>query len=788
MADSYEHLPLVRETRTTERRRPTRGGMGPSRPTDVEQHARNVRQSFDTARKEQDEGSESLYGFDDRYLFKFKTQDRVDTSALSSFGNNVELISEEDGEVFLAFVDEDAFETFQSRLQELEEGGQPTRRRVLWALQEAANWTAEDRMGSALCAEGFPSHEAFVLDVELWPLLRDREIRAGFEEWCDEQQLSRIDDFNSANLVLYRVRVTREQAEQLLRHRDVRGVDLPPRYGVDRDFLDFDISEYPELESPPDFAHKVAVLDSGIAANHPLLGSAIGDAQTFVEHEDASDSTGHGTAVAGIALWGDVAEAVEGQATTPRLWVLSGKVLYADDYDDPEYDRELIENQVTRAVEYFTDEYDCRVFNLSFGDRLHPYTGGHLGRLAVTLDELARRHEVVFVISSGNFTGTEDIPQNWREDYPGYLFSEAARLLDPAPALNGLTVGSYAYHEATFREQQRSVGRQLMAGVPIAQNHQPSPFTRRGPSVKGAVKPELIEHGGNWAVNLMGRTDDRGLGRVTTGRDFLTRSVLCEKAGTSFSAPHISHLAGRLFSEVPGMSANLARALLIGHAQPLPGIGDLLHESDGTQGENRDRVTQICGYGSVNEETLYRSTENEVVLTAESEIRDDQNHFYRIPIPDEYWSDGNRRREITVALSHMPAVRASRKDYKATRLDFRLLRAESYEEVEDACNQERLDEVSTISELTNSRSHPSTVRNRGTVQCSTWVFKRPTANCRDNDLFIVVRRNDHLWATGLVDELEDYALVLTIRDREREDARLYSRIQATLRARARGRS
>ncbi|WP_419641255.1 hypothetical protein, partial [Thiolapillus sp.] len=50
-------------------------------------------------------------------------------------------------------------------------------------------------------------------------------------------------------------------------------------------------------------------------------------------------------------------------------------------------------------------------------------------------------------------------------------------------------------------------------------------------------------------------------------------------------------------------------------------------------------------------------------------------------------------------------------------------------------------------------------------------------------LFVVVTRNDFPWGESLCDSEEEYALVVSLRDRENEKACLYSQIKAQLETR-----
>ena len=425
------------------------------------------------------------------------------------------------------------------------------------------------------------------------------------------------------------------------RHRDVRAADLPPRWGLELGLMQLDIQEVTQ-SAPLVNAPFVAVLDSGIAEGHPLLAPALGDAQGFLLPDKAShDDDGHGTIVAGIALYGDVEACAQAKEFIPQLRLLSGRVL---DHK-AESDVRFIENVVDEAVRYFHENYGCRVFNLSYGNLNKPYLGGRVGGLAYTLDRFARELDVLFVVPTGNF---RDVPVEWlQNEYPHYLLRDEARLVDPAPALNVLTVGSLARWDRSANTLRWPDD---VPENPIAQRDQPSPFTRCGYSVKGAIKPELVAYGGNQAIGPRGgHVSNRWLGELSTGKDFAEGRLLSERAGTSFAAPHVAHTAARLLAEVPNASTNLLRALLIANGRIPAASHDLF------RGE-KDQLAQVVGYGMVDVSNLYRSTEEEVILIAESALIDKHHHFYEVPIPESFYNSGkkSRRREITVALAHCP--------------------------------------------------------------------------------------------------------------------------------------
>ena len=128
-----------------------------------------------------------------------------------------------------------------------------------------------------------------------------------------------LDAVRQPHLTLYRIRCGRALAEDLLRHRDVRTLDLPARMGLEQALVFADVHMLETTPSPPDGAPGIAVLDSGIVAGHPLLASAVGDAQSFVRDAPAADEHGHGTFVSGIALYDDVAEKLREGRFVPAL-------------------------------------------------------------------------------------------------------------------------------------------------------------------------------------------------------------------------------------------------------------------------------------------------------------------------------------------------------------------------------------------------------------------------------------------------------------------------------------
>ncbi len=763
-----DHFTFEREQPVTSKR-PKKGFPSGKKVEDSAGHGQRMLASFASAKEAAQAQNQ---GFDDRLLFKIEIDDFEGGNLEAIPG--VELISQEEKGVFLVFSSEAAMEEFEARLTSLAESRTPTRKSLLEALDGFDAFTAADRTGWALGHYGSPNQDQFNVDVELWPLgkaaERDALIKA-FEAWLQENDIARKDRVANSSIVLYRLEVNADQLDRLLNHRDVRLVDLPPKFRLDVSLLQTDIQDIADVPAPADDAPGVVVLDSGLVTGHPLLRSAVGDSQSFIDGKGGDDEHGHGTMVAGKALYGDVAASLEAKQFVPELRLFSGRILD----ENCESDEKLIEHQVDEAVRYFLENYNCKVFNLSYGDNNKPYIGGRIRGLAVILDLLARELGVLFVVPTGNYHHAES-PITWRESYPGSLLSNV--LLDPAPSVNSITVGSIARYDQTMNANRYPLDPSEPSFAAI---NQPSPFSRSGPGIKGSIKPEFVAYGGNYAVNT--RSDSvvqRLLGEISTCKDFAAGRMVAEDVGTSFSAPYLAHLAGRILSAYPEATANEIRALLAAHAVT-PAEVDTLFTND------KDKSLLTTGYGVIDEDALFRSLDDDLTIFAHDSLSNKSHHFYEIPIPDEFLSSGKRLRQISVSLAHTPMVRTTRLDYKTTRFNFQLVKGSSLEEVSAYYSDRPVEEVAKQSEYSTGRDVTLQRRSLGTLQASTWNIKQVNARQRLKKFFVVVTRHDHPWAETALPDPESYSLVVNLRDKENEKAELLQQVEAILQGRVRAR-
>ncbi len=785
MTGVYEHLRIEKERLINDRRRIDR-----NIPPVIRGNPRSHGQYLGEALAAATEKARAQPGAEDgRVILKLNYSGNLDFRNIKKHG--VEFISQEDKTICVVFASEQGLAEFADHLSKLgaAQDDELSYRQILLALEGVGNWSREDRESWALKQFRLPVTEPFFLDVELWPHGFEHsperlQIIQNFEQWLSAQTIRRVDRISRDSLVLYRVEVNQAQANLLLEHIYVRQVDMPPRSGIAYQQLDVAVDLHSgEIPAPRPGASRICVLDSGVNSNHPLLRPAFGEAASYIDGQGPEDDVGHGTAVAGIVLYGNLEECLAANRWQPEVWLYSGKVMTkAPDADDEAvFDIKTIEQSLERAVAYFAGEQGCRIFNISLGNECAPYTGRHIQGMAYTLDRLAREYNVLFVVSAGNFRGTENLPRtDWRSEYPEYLLADESRIIDPAPALNVLTVGALANHNATANEQRH--GDREVNELSPATEDQPSPFTRHGPSLRGAFKPDLMAHGGNLASPMRREGEqwhkiDKRLGVLTLNHHFLGSTLFKDISGTSFSAPYISHLAGRLLNLYPNASANLLRAVLVNHADVPDAcrapFAEKLH----------DHIHDVVGYGKVNADTLFCSTDYEVVLLAEDTILNDSHQFYELPLPESFLRSNRATRQLRVTLAYCPPVRTTRVDYVATKISYRLVKGSSLVEVQRHFNQAlKKDVEKTIPDASQAnRKITSQEREKGTVQSSIWEFRQLSPDVK---WFVVVTRQDKDWGTPLCKESEDYALVVTVSDRENQEVQLYAQIQARIREQA----
>lgn len=640
----------------------------------------------------------------------------------------------------------------------------------------------KDRIGPRLRSGGYAEisdfkDEPLLLDLELWEVgdHSAREVRlskiAFVVQAADGEVL---DTYNGPSISALRIRISGTRVGDLLTIPEVASVDLPPEADVTTArMLEMTFPELPALNEITDDLPVIGIVDSGVAA-HPLLRDAIVAAVAEPEYLGTHDGCGHGTMVAGVATFGDLRSQMEAGSLARVARIVSGKVLNDNRAFD---DRSYVPNQMRKVITRLHSQYRCRIFVLSLGDATQLFDGQKVGPWAATLDELARELNILILVAAGNRKSlSSETKETWVTGYPHYLNGNEAAFCEPAGAMNVVTVGSLAHGSGTDESHQEDA--KVRA---ITERCHPSPFTRVGPGIGGAIKPDVVDFGGTLVFDavvnrVLGGDDAPATGVVSLSHKPLER-LFVSSSGTSMAAPLVAFKACQLLRLFPAASANLLRALLVGGASVPQPAAELLARL------SKDATRHVCGNGLVNLEHAAYSDNDRVILYAEDELSFDHFAVYEVPVPKEYQTEKGRR-EIRVTLAFDPPVRHRRKDYLGTTMSFRLVRGCDADFVFQHYRKRSSEEGKhpDLPSRNNCTLEPGpAIRDAGTVQTAVARFERDVSSY--GDTYYVVVRCEAGWASSLSaqDQKQRYALAVELR--HQAPIQLYQRVRVRQRAR-----
>jgi hypothetical protein len=566
------------------------------------------------------------------------------------------------------------------------------------ALQLVRFVSRDERIGVRLSEEGFPEAQSFYLDVDLWhPGNQEavRKVLGDIRSMCSSYSGQLTEEVRTSSLLLIKVLGSRQLAEALLALDWVARVDLPPKLSRAYSEIFGDVQPPDPMPTPLDDDPLVCIVDSGVVSGHPFLANWVVEERDFDTGENTpTDLNGHGTSVAGLVVYGDIANCLESNQWQPKVRICSAKVLCHDPSWGPVIpEQHRAEWLIEQAIRYFVKERQCQVFNLSIANSQEVYRGGRQFPWAEKLDELARELDIVIVQIAGNCEPPIPEGVSTREAFQKavrqYLLDQEKqdqRICNPGTAALAVTVGALARADA-LGDHAKTTGVRLKDAFPGAPAHAPAPFTRVGWGLSyggnnAAIKPDVVAYGGNWAIQTIAGGSPKWkpfifLGEPTIQREDGSRFITA-RDGTSFACPHVAHAAAIAASSLETTvgqrpSANLIRALMGSATYSPPCPPDWLG--------NEEETLRLIGYGICSVDDLTASKRNRVRLVAMDEVELDKLHIYRVAIPEIFLATKGKR-GITVALAYDPPIRASRKEYLANTMWVEALHGLTTEEVE----------------------------------------------------------------------------------------------------------
>jgi subtilisin family serine protease len=773
----YDHLRLLRLPERFERRRQG-GGRAPVRG-DPGRHSRRLGNELDQAVQTQQRRRQPEF-VDPSLILRVQMTGALLEDDWNQLGLTV--LSSDDDRTLVLFSNTEDMTAFRERLAAFARGTQPGRRAPAYAafiggIEAIGSVEPRDRIGIRAREAGFTAPEDFqtgqsyTVDIELWDLgRRDLRVRTLDEvaAYSDARGGEELDRYVGPSISMVRLRCYGAVVRTLLAVDSLAEIDFPPTPDIATgEAIQLELAQLPPIGDVADDAPLIGIIDSGVN-DHPLIADILVGAIGVPDTLGTADDFGHGTRVAGVATFGDL-RAQLATATLDRGARLCSAKVVDDRGAFP--DRRLTPRQMREAISRLNAEFGCRIFVIALGDSRRIYDGGKVGPWAATLDELARELNVVIIVSAGNRAPRSGnrIEQAVTE-YPGYLTEPANRLCEPAGAMNVITVGSLAHGDGIGPHVADNVGVR-----PITLVNEPSPFTRVGPGLRGAIKPDVVDIGGTLiydpvVMRLRGGEQLAEAGVLSLHYRYVDR-LFAAGSGTSYSTPLVAFKAAQILGRFPDASANLVRTLLVG-STTVPSEARARLQLLGPDVER-----SICGHGVVDMERAAFSDDDRVVLYAEDELATDHFAVYQIPIPEAFQTERGRR-TIRVSLAYDPPVRHTRRDYAGITMGFRLIRGCQSDLIFEHFRRRTVEEgrFPEMATRFNCGLEPGpTLREKSSLQTATATFQRDVSNYGDT-YHLVVR-----CAGGWAEEIAVQAFALVVEIAHEGEVRLYERLRQQIR-------
>jgi hypothetical protein len=438
---------------------------------------------------------------------------------------------------------------------------------------------------------------------------------------------------------------------------------------------------------PPSDAPSVCILDTGVNRGHPLLAGALAAVDLYACDPTwgTHDHHGHGTAMAGLALYGDLTPQLASRhPVLLRHRLESVKLMPPDDQTPNAPDLygtltamscdtvEGAAHERQRCFALATSSTDSRdrgkptswsaaIDALAAGRSFNSTTQG-LEYMEVD-GPIPHR---LFVIAAGNVRP----PFDWPVGLGFAETNDAEPVHDPGQAWNALTVGAYTQLAII---DPHDVGR--VGCVPLAPSGGLSPFstTSVGFSDFWPIKPDVVFEGGNAVVDPGGAVDFPvpSMSVLTTHFEPFDHTLALMYA-TSAATAQVARIAGLIAAEYPQLWPETVRGLIVHSAEWTQFMRQQLAGAGGMRA--RAKLVRRYGFGVPSVERALRSAANAAVIVRQDVIhpfdkgRLREMHVHELPWPTATLEAlGETPVRLRVTLSYFvepnPARRGWRRRY-----------------------------------------------------------------------------------------------------------------------------
>ncbi|MBO6727826.1 MAG: S8 family peptidase [Rhizobiaceae bacterium] len=356
----------------------------------------------------------------------------------------------------------------------------------------------------------------------------------------------------------------------------------------------------------------VTLMDTGVSRAHPLVQPALAaeDRHAANPRWGLEDVKGHGTEMAGLALFGDLTPKLHQANPVAVGHRLESVKLVPDAGENPHHLLGAVTRQAINTVEQVAPRRRTFTMTTTTGEDT-PHDGAPTS-WSTEVDQLAAGvsgeidQQRLILVSAGN---TDNFSFG-AGDYLARCDHEDNELESPAQAWNALSVG--AYTEKTVLPN----GEPAQALAPFGDL---SPASRTASwSSHWPIKPDVVLEGGNWALSTMPPPMRHGwLSLLSTHHAYPVRSfsfTFDTSAATALAAKDITEL----WSDYPTLWPETVRGLYVSSARWTPRMWSHL-PANPNKGDFAPLFRRY-GYGVPDMARARRSASNALTLIVEDTI------------------------------------------------------------------------------------------------------------------------------------------------------------------------
>ena len=475
----------------------------------------------------------------------------------------------------------------------------------------------------------------------------------------------------------------------------------------------------------------ICLLDTGVNRGHPLLQDFLPEANMdSVKPEwgkSDNDRHGHGTPMAGIALYGDLTDLLQDSSNIEIFHRLESiKLIHPNNPHHPDLYGAVTEEAIARAT--ILNPTNKRVLTMAV-TATDGRDKGKPSSWSSSVDKIAFGQQgtsddkSLFCISGGN---TEI---HYPKEYPRLNLEESIH--DPAQAFNALTVGSYT-QKIIIDQTQFNGATPLVRAGGMSPSNSTSIIWDNG----WALKPELVLEGGNFGIHNEGIIDPDSLRLLSVGKNFRTEP-LHSFGDTSGATALASRYAALLNTQYPSLWPETIKGLLVHSADWTNEMLGNRNIQDLNNAEQRN-LLRIFGYGVPDFQKALRSANNSLTIITQQSLRpfllDDNTvktkdmHLHNLPWPTEVLTNlFDSEVTLTATLCYFIEPNPGNKQYSKSYyyqshgLRFKMINSgESIADFRERVNKEARSENQSGSYPGESWILGNKVRDKGSIHKDIW--------------------------------------------------------------------